>query len=349
MSVPSTRIAALDGLRAVSILLVLFSHAWLGRFIPGGLGVTIFFFISGYIITSLMIKEYDESGRLLVSGFYGRRLFRLMPALIVYVMVSAFVLGLADKAMSVKELMAVFLYLANYYEIYAGFGEPDFMSPLAITWSLAVEEHYYLFFPAIFTFLISSWRRFLYLIVLGLLLVLGWRCWLVFGVGLDQLPHERLYKATDTRVDSILFGTALAILMCRLRSVFNRLVNPGCFLLGLALIGLTLLVRSELFRESFRYSLQGIALFLLFPYTIFGGQRLSQFLCWSPLQYIGKISYSLYLYHWLAFGIVSYWMHDAWLGAKFVVMLGLSLGMAELSYRCVERPGLALGRSLLNA
>lgn len=349
MSHGSSRIAALDGLRAVSILLVLISHAWLGHIVPGGLGVTIFFFISGFIITRLMISEWDTTGSMRISHFYIRRFFRLMPALTVFIFLSVLTLQLAGHGVAWKEILAVFLYTANYYGIFIGFSGDTFPPPLAITWSLAVEEHFYLIFPSLFVGLIVSWKRFVSLIVGVLVIVLCWRCWLAYGVGLEQLPHYRIYKATDTRVDSILYGTLLAVLLARKQTVWERLNNMQCFAAGAVIILATLLIRSEEFRESLRYSLQGLALFLLFPYAVLSNSVISQLLSNRFFLYVGKISYSLYLYHWLAFGIVVFWMGDAALIWRILAMTLLSFVMADLSYRCVENPGLRTGRKFLKS
>lgn len=349
MSHGSSRIAALDGLRAVSILLVLISHAWLGHIVPGGLGVTIFFFISGFIITRLMISEWDEAGTMRISQFYIRRFFRLMPALTVFLVVSVITLSLAGQEVVWKEILAVFLYTANYYGIFIGFSGDAFPPPLAITWSLAVEEHFYLIFPSLFVALIARWKQFATLIIAALIIALGWRCWLAYGVGLEQLPHYRIYKATDTRVDSILYGTLLAIILARKPAAWERLNHIACFFAGIFLILATLLIRSEEFRESLRYSLQGVALFILFPYAVLSNSRISSLLANRFFLYVGKVSYSLYLYHWLAFGIVVFWMGDASLLLRIFVMLLLSFAMADASYRWVENPGLRAGQKLLKS
>jgi peptidoglycan/LPS O-acetylase OafA/YrhL len=110
-SLHQQRLLALDGLRAVSILLVLVSHAWLGHIVPGGLGVTIFFFISGFIITRLMISEWDKTGTISIKKFYIRRFFRLMPALIVFVVLSLITMQLAHVNWTWTELSSVFFIL----------------------------------------------------------------------------------------------------------------------------------------------------------------------------------------------------------------------------------------------
>ncbi|MEB0138469.1 MULTISPECIES: acyltransferase [unclassified Undibacterium] len=343
----AARLPALDGLRAVSILLVLFSHAWLGHLIPGGLGVTIFFFISGYIITRLMISETRQYGALRLRQFYLRRVFRLMPALLVFVVAALLVMACAGVVWQWQELASVFFYFANYFAIFIGYSGEVLPPPLSITWSLAVEEHFYMVFPFLFLALIAKPRRFLACILSLLVLVLAWRVYLVYGVGLDQLVHYRIYKATDTRADSILYGTALALIEAYFPRVQGYLQRPALAALGVLLLLATLVFRDEAFRESYRYSLQGIALLCLFSYAVLQPTRVQACLAAPLMLYIGRISYSLYLYHWLVFGMMTVWLPPLALPLRVAIMLAASLLLADLSCRWVEQPGLALGRRLL--
>ncbi|MFZ6686544.1 acyltransferase family protein [Undibacterium sp. SXout11W] len=350
-SSPSTvqtqnRLLALDGLRAISILLVILSHAGLAHIVPGGLGVTIFFFISGFIITRLMISEWDRAGHVSIKKFYIRRFFRLMPAMVVFIFCALLVIHMASVDWHWVELGSVFFYFANYFGIFIGFTGNALPSPLSITWSLAVEEHFYMLFPLIFASLIAAPKRFLSVILALFILFLGWRMYLVYGVGLEFLPDSRIYKATDTRADSILYGTALAILLARNDSVFHFLQRKSLFVLGVLLLLLSLILRDENFRESFRYSLQGVALFLMFVNLVLVDGLISRVLGSRPLVYIGKISYSLYLYHWLVYCFMARWMPSWSLPIKIAVMMASSLLLADLSYRLVEKRFLAIGHRI---
>ena len=339
-----TRILALDGLRAVSILLVLFSHAWLGHIIPGGLGVTIFFFISGFIITQLMISEWDSAGSVDIKKFYLRRFFRLMPALFVFVLISLCMMQLAAVRWTWVELASVFFYFANYFGIFIGFTSNVLPSPLSITWSLAVEEHFYLFFPFIFIGLIRMPRRFLSVIVCLLVLFLVWRLYLVDVIGLNQLPNDRIYKATDTRADSILYGTGFAILWVRYPRIISFLQRWDTFVIGVLLIVFSLVWRGEQFRESVRYSIQGLALCFVFSFLVLKETVVSRLLQMKPLIYLGRISYSLYLYHWLVLGVITAWMPQCPLPLRMTLLISASILLADLSYRFIERPSLRVGR-----
>ncbi|MBC3935362.1 acyltransferase [Undibacterium sp. CY7W] len=348
-SASHSRLQALDGLRGVSILLVLISHAWLGHIVPGGLGVTIFFFISGYIITRLMIAEWDKTEHISISKFYLRRFFRLMPALIVFVLISLGVMQLAGVQWQWIELMSVFFYFANYFGIFVGFSGDVLPPPLSITWSLAVEEHFYMLFPFVFSVCIAFPRRFLAGLLTFIIAILLWRLYLVYGVGLDHLLHYRIYKATDTRADSIMYGTCFALIQARYPVWAAYFAQRKAAIAGLLLMLASLLIRDENFRESWRYSIQGIALTLMFTYLITASNFVSHLLASQTMVYIGRISYSLYLYHWLVFGIITFWLPDWSLPARFCLMMLASFALADGSQRLVEAPFLRLGQRYLQA
>ena len=343
----SQRLQALDGLRAVSITLVFMSHIGFGHLFPGGLGVTIFFFISGFIITKLMLAEWDASGRVSIRNFYVRRLFRLTPALLVFVLISLTLMAVVGEHPPWEEVASVFFYFANYYGIYSSFSGELIKQPLAITWSLAVEEHFYFIFPVLFMAFVSLPKRFLSLIAAILLAMLAWRIYLVLAIGLDHLPHYRIYTATDTRADSILYGVALSLVFARYPDFAQQLSRTRIFFLGVFLLVLTLAIRSEEFRESLRYSIQGLALFCMFPTLVYGKNRISSFLQWSPVVYLGRISYSLYLYHWLVTHSVAHFLPELGTLASIALISLLSLVLSHLSYRYIEQTFQNLGRKLM--
>ncbi|MFZ6722295.1 acyltransferase family protein [Undibacterium sp. Ji49W] len=342
------RLQALDGLRAVSIAMVFFSHAGFGHVVPGGLGVTIFFFISGFIITKLMLSEWDAKGGINVRHFYVRRLFRLTPALLLFVGISVTLMSLVGDVWTWTEPAAVFLYFANYYGIYSTFSGELIKQPLAITWSLAVEEHFYFVFPFLFMIFAGAPRRFLGVIVTILLVMLTWRSYLVYGIGLDHLPHYRIYTATDTRADSILYGVCLSLVMVRYPQLFARLNTWRGFAAGAVIMLISLAIRDENFRESLRYSLQGMALFLMFATLMFSRNYFNSFLQWPPVVYVGRISYSLYLYHWLVIGVVAWYMPGASALIRLLAVTVFSWLLSHLSYRYIEQRFQAMGRKLLS-
>lgn len=348
-SVNSGYLPSLDGLRALSIILVVVSHFGLGAIVPGGLGVTVFFFVSGFIITRLILGEYDKSNAFNFGRFYLRRFIRLSPALIVYVIVSVSFFVFAGGNVGWKELFVSLFYMANYYHIFVGFsGLPEFGSPLVILWSLAIEEHYYLLYPLLLWGLGYDKRRLL--IAFGFIgvICLVWRMCLVYGYGFDSLHHDRLYKGTDTRLDSILYGAVLSVLIWKTEGRKLFLDRPIFLIIGLIVILLSLLYRAEDFRETIRYSMQGIALIPIVYGVLFVDKwrRIKSFFEIRPLIILGRWSYSLYLYHWL-----SVCLADWIVGARYTVMwivvaICFSLIGTLISYYFVETPFLGLRRRL---
>lgn len=336
ITVPHEYIPALDGLRAVSILLVFLSHAWLGDIVPGGLGVTIFFFISGFIITHLMIQEYNKEFKISLKRFYLKRFFRLAPALFVYIIVAQLVwLGFGGD-FNFSEVLPVLFYYANYYAIYVGFDGSPFASPYNIIWSLSVEEHYYILFPLFFSIFYVKKLKFLYIILFLLVFGLVWRLYLISFVGLDSI---RIYAATDTRFDSILYGALYAFVFNCCDKMKKYTATNYSFFAGVIIIFVTLLVRNDFFRETVRYSLQGLGLFLLFYNIIFSNGIVAKVLSSPVLVYIGRISYSLYLYHWLVFGVVSFlFKNEPWI-IRFAILLIFSVAISHFSYKYIESIG----------
>jgi peptidoglycan/LPS O-acetylase OafA/YrhL len=196
-------IPSLDGLRALSVLLVVVAHAGYGNVVPGGLGVTIFFFLSGYIITTLLLEEHERTGEIGIRNFYIRRVLRLLPPLlltlaIAYALTSA---GLSPGGISIGGFLAQLFYFANYYAIFLDPGK-TIPEGTVVLWSLAVEEHFYIFYPAIMTLLLAAPlrpRATAVLFASACVAILAWRFYLVH---LPGFATERTYYATDTRIDS---------------------------------------------------------------------------------------------------------------------------------------------------
>lgn len=168
----------------------------------------------------------------------------------------------------------------------------------------------------------------------------------MYAVGLNNLPHYRLYKATDTRFDAILYGVHFALIKdaVRLKEVASSRI---VVLIGFELIHSSFEVRNPEFRESFRYSFQGFGLLLVFhtlldPKSFFGTVLRSAF-----LQFFGRISYSLYLYHWLIFVLLEYYLVEHHVLFKLSIMVPASVVLAWFSYQYVEHPGLRFGRRFI--
>jgi peptidoglycan/LPS O-acetylase OafA/YrhL len=298
-------IPSLDGIRAISVLIVVVGHSDLQALVPGGLGVTIFFFLSGYLISTLLLTEHERTGGINIANFYARRVFRLMPPLIVS-LAAAYGLtysGLLAGGITAKGLAAQLLYLANYYGLFFDPGNtiPD---GTGILWSLAVEEHFYIVYPLLMSLLLGCALR---PRTIGALLgalciaVLAWRIHLVHAPGFFS---DRTYYASDTRIDSIAYGCILALVINPVRQPRRSgSMSPAQWaLLAIAAGALlfTLLYRDPTFRETARYSIQGLALMPFFYFAIsFADNRLFRYLNTPWAMTLGTYSYTIYLIHYV--------------------------------------------------
>jgi peptidoglycan/LPS O-acetylase OafA/YrhL len=299
------RIPSLDGLRAVSFLLVFGGHAGYFQILNGEFGVNVFFFLSGFLITTLMRVEYERSSAVDIPHFWLRRALRLLPAFYTVVLAAALVaLALYPPGtVHANSMIAALLFYANYYSIYGGSPE---IPGIAVVWSLAMEEHFYLLFPLLYIAM-QKWhlsRRAQAYVFWGLCLgILAWRCVLILNLHAD---NPRIYYATDTRVDSILFGCALAVWNnpaldkgdsvdpARPPDRWKFLILP--IALGALLWSFQLNWPMDPMRV--RFSIQGIALTFVFIAAVrFYEWPPFRVLNWRPLVFIGALSYSLYLVH----------------------------------------------------
>lgn len=292
----------LDGIRAVAIGFVLCAHYRLLPSVPGGFGVTLFFFLSGYLITTLFFSEYHSSKSIDIFRFYLRRWIRLTPPLLILIIVAAIFYRVSRVAVDgtpvpTGTVMAALLYYTNYYDLIWGMNETKVI-PFGVCWSLAVEEHFYLLWPLIIKFSIKNARKLASIIVVTCLIILLWRAtahWVL------TVSTDYTYMATDTRIDSILYGALLRVLFETpwKITIVNILRMRVTRILGLCIIILAFIVRDEGFRETVRYSLQGIALMPLFTAILTDPpDTLVRRILASPVMVlIGRLSYSIYLFH----------------------------------------------------
>lgn len=338
------KIPSLDGLRAISIIIVLLSHCGLQHVIPGRLGVTIFFFLSGYLITTLLLSEHARTGTISIRQFYVRRALRLMPPLIIMLLIAYTLtfLKLLPGSVSVNGLLAQVFYFANYYMIFTP-GGGDVPYGTGLLWSLAVEEHFYIVYPLLLLALLTLLKEPRKIaLALGIICVsfLAWRFYLILQPGTTEW---RLGFASDTRADSIAFGCLLALLRnpisdTRENDVMQRhhwfLLAGGC-----ALLLSTLLIRNWHFRETVRYTIQGIALAPIFYVSIrFAHLQPFRVLNTRPMILLGIWSYSIYLIHEIIVGLIS--LHAPGVALKpwllVPIVLAASIGFAHLIETFVE-------------
>ncbi|MEW6643451.1 MAG: acyltransferase [Pseudomonadota bacterium] len=338
----SAYVPALDGMRAIAVLIVVFSHFGLHVVFPGGFGVTLFFFISGLLITRLLIAEFNSHQRIAIGAFYVRRFLRLGPALAVNIAVVCGIYALLGEPVGKWEVAAAVFYFMNYYYV----AIRDLTAPLGILWSLAVEEHYYAFYPLIFSLAWVRPLRFLRWLLIVSAAVLLWR--LVCGYAWPDTLWQNYYR-TDTRIDSILYGAVLACMLelPRFDDLLRRIGDTAGFAIAIVILLVTFVYRDAFFRETIRYSLQGIALIPVFYAILFNARFgwLRHMLEHPLMTWIGRLSYSLYLWNEVVLSLApkllpmqSFWGH-------YGLGLLLCFLVAALSYYGVERPFMSLRRA----
>ena len=341
LPVPTVKpIPSLDGIRAVSVTLVFVAHAGFADRVPGGLGVTIFFFLSGFLITTLLRQEFAQTSDVSVKAFYMRRFLRLGPPLLLTLLIaySLVLAGVHPGGATVQGFLAQMFYFANYFALFFDPGSTQVPYGTGILWSLAVEEHFYLVFPIVFLLLARrlSARRMAALFLATCVAVLAWRLYLAAQPGFRV---ERTYFASDTRLDSILFGCIFAlgfdVTRDRTRSATTTTRDTMLFVAGAATLIATLVIRNGYFRETLRYTLQGIALMPLFYCAIvYADTPVFRPLNWAWMRRIGVFSYSIYLIHYIAIANVE---RNTLLGHQIWFVL-LAAGTISILYAAaVER------------
>lgn len=330
-------IPSLDGIRAVAVLLVFFSHTLL--FIPGMLGVTIFFFLSGYLITTILRLEFAERQAVGFGRFYFKRCVRILPPFYLVLLISVCLQGAHLLGhFSIRAFLAQGLFFTNYWMIAAG----DAPAPgLDVLWSLAVEEHFYLLFPLLYALLAPRYSPRKQAAILGSICgaVLAWR--IVLHVLFDaSVLRTRL--GTDTRIDSILFGCILAIVANPVTGdeLSVKLVRQLRWLLPVSVLELVFgaLWHNYTFRETIHYSLDGLALFGCFTYAITATKSFAfRALNWGPALFLGRISYGFYLIHHVVIEFAA-----KYLSLPAAARIGFSLLLATVAATCtyyvVDRP-----------
>ena len=355
-------IPSLDGIRALSITVVFLAHAGLSHIVPGGYGVTVFFFLSGYLITTLLIREHDKSGTVSIKKFYIRRTLRIFPPMYLalgLILIVAVAAPIPENRFTGTSVFSLATFWSNYYSPQDGWNLPAGSTAF---WSLAIEEHYYLIFPVTFLLLLRRFSpRSTGIILLGFCIVaLVWRYVLVIAMGHD---HDRIYYQTDSRFDNILYGSAFALLWNPVLGAEWR--RPRWQLTGLAVLCgfLTLMsfaYRDETFRNTVRYSIQGAVLMPLFFYVIQYRDTLAyRFLNWKPIEFLGKLSYSFYLLHVLVIMVIEEHLnlaefHMSVAGRQIplhlvlqgAIAFSLTLLLSWIVYLFVEQPAARLKKRL---
>ncbi len=347
---------ALDGLRAVAIALVVLHHtgaflipADAGSLFPGGfLGVDLFMVLSGFLITTLLIERREHERRP-IATFYLRRLLRLLPAVVVLLLANlAYAVLEGGVGNALRSIVVVMFYVTNWAEL-AGVAISGYVTHL---WSLAIEEQFYLVWPlALFALLrrFGAPRRIVWVALAIALAAALWR----LALYQSGDPWLRIYLRTDARADSLAIGAALALagrdrLPTHALSPAARSAVGGLALAAL-IAAAALLAPDSPFLYDGGFTLVAVAAALLLACVLDGEGVLARALSVGPMVALGRLSYSLYLWHFGVFQVVA--AHTAaWATAPRVLLAwGLALGLATGSYLLVERPALALKGRLAHA
>lgn len=337
---PMKRIPTLDGWRAVAITAVVIHHVArcfyqqesayglsLTRF--GAFGVDIFFGLSGLLITKLLLDEFQRTGGFGLRGFYIRRVFRILPPYLMFLVV----ITAAGMWRSGREAASCLLFFRNYV--------PDAQAGEATQhlWSLAVEEHFYLLWPGLLAWVGARRSKNL---AAGLALTVAlWRM-IQSQFVVPLLPLVPAHFRTDIRLDALLWGCVVAFILddADARARFARQMRFGIWCALAGLLSLCVVYYSEL---------NSVMVAVLIPILLAGTTlhrqwAVSRALDWGPVTWIGRISYSLYL--WQALFLVPGWEHPTHWWQQWPANLPLAVAVAALSYYAIEKPLLRAGRKL---
>ena len=344
----SRHVPALDGMRGIAVLLVLLFHLRVPGFRAGFMGVDLFFVLSGFLITSLLLEEIGRTGRVSVPAFWARRARRLLPALVLVLLVIGIVTWLTatytERASIRGDLLATTGYVANWHLISTStyFADIGVDSPLEHTWSLGIEEQFYLVWPLL-VFAVPALAIRPRTGVAVLALVGAAASAVVLALLWSSASPERAYMGTDARIFEPLLGAAGAAFVAspggraRLERSGSWVVAAGAAALLLGLIVIPPGDRIYALGGAVLVSLGALA--IVSPLWIGAGGAAGTALSWRPLVWVGVVSYGAYLWHWP----IVLWLGVREPGAEDLVIRQLAaavltFGAAAASFYAAERP-----------
>ena len=349
---------ALDGLRALAVLLVMFNHLALsGIFGGGSIGVDIFFVLSGFLITTLLIGEFEKTRKTDFGAFYARRALRLLPALATVIVVAVLLVTLVHELHLLKHetlttLPFVIFFVGNWARVF----NFNALGILGHTWSLGIEEQFYLLWPLLFALLAARRRRervaLLLTAIAGIVMVYRF---VLLSMG--QHPWS-LYFRTDTHCDGLLIGCALAFWLAsgKMASPFvERLFRWATVPALLIILFISELIDNSNPNEFHFMVAYGLGLGVLCAAVLIANQvtsplaEVSNILKAPIVVWIGRRSYGLYLWHFVVYRSVGSFFHqhhptDTDRITEIVLKMGISFVVAALSYKVIEAPALKLKR-----
>jgi peptidoglycan/LPS O-acetylase OafA/YrhL len=333
----------LDGLRGISILLVYLHHIYYPLMPRGFFGVDIFFVLSGFLITSLLLQEWSREGSISLKDFYIRRVLRLMPALFLLILIiGGFALIFNKRATETYQGIWLSLSYASNWLYAFGYFSPH--NPLGITWSLAIEEQFYLIWPLLLTLVLrfKLGRRWILYILILLIAFISLHRKILEEQGASIF---RLYYASDTHADMLLIGCLVGLLISwnllphdrRFKILMKSLAAVAVIFLGY-LVGTTSWTYFTLCRCG-GYTLVAISIALILTVVITSPPKFALLvLKFAPLVWIGRISYGLYLWHWPVRWFIYPKNGLPTSAGQLLTVVVLSLSLTTLSYYFVEKP-----------
>jgi peptidoglycan/LPS O-acetylase OafA/YrhL len=340
-------IPSLDGVRACSVSIVLVGHLILPSSLIGfsALGLDIFYLVSGFLITRLFFAEAKDTGSLNLRTFYLRRIIRLYPVLLVYLMLVLTIQVARGASINRLEVSSVLFYFWNYLVAHNEFIGIWSNIPIGQLWSLSVEEHFYLFAPIAFVFVRGSASNTIKIalsICIGSLLLRY--LYISMWPGIEKTLW--IYRHSETRGDSIAYGMLLACLAQSEahRHIIRLLAGRRAFVISAVALFCTYAIRDEYFRNTLLFSLRSLTLIPLLCGVVFGEPFpiVNSLLNQPIVKWVGQISYSLYVWQFAAIFFFSWCLFRLPLPLDLALQLVLTFVFACCSFYLIERPSMQL-------
>lgn len=338
-------IEGIDGLRAISVLMVFAYHLKLSFANGGLLGVTVFFVISGFLITHILLSEIESTNTIDLKKFWIKRIRRLLPAILTMITILIFISAIFNRVLFTKacsDLLSVILGFNNWWQIFNNvsyFENAGVPSPLTHCWSLSIETQFYIFYPLLLIFLsrFKNKKKLFVWVTIVLAFISVGLMWILFDPSQDP---SRVYYGTDTRIFSLLFGAFLALTV---KSVKTRRKTERLFFDFMGLFSLIVLLYMMITIDGYSSFLykggQGIAsiLAVLILSAILNKKSiLGKVLSIYPLKWIGNLSYGIYLWHYPIILLISGGKKSVWW--INLIEIFLTFIFSALSYYLIETP-----------
>ncbi|MEX5914706.1 acyltransferase family protein [Staphylococcus ureilyticus] len=347
----STRyMPGLDGLRAIAVIGIIIYHLNKQWLTGGFLGVDTFFVISGYLISSLLLNEYEETGIINLKNFWIRRFKRLIPAVLtlVFVVIVVTLVLKPDEIINIKkDAIAAIFYFSNWWYIATdvNYFEQFAFMPLKHLWSLAIEEQFYIVFPILFIFLLLAFKKYRNVVLIFWIISLI-SLLVMISISQPHMSHSRVYFGTDTRLQTMLLGVILAFLWPPFKLKKHPKKTLTHIIDGIGVFGIFILLllfykvndNSDWIYNGGFYLISVMTLFVIMSVVHPSGYFAK--VIGNPIfVMIGKRSYSLYLWHFPVISFVhSYYVDGQLPSYVYLLDIILTIILAELSYRYIETP-----------